>query len=180
MSKFSLEGLRQYDQPDFNVKELFILHKRAEVIARCKVQALETEYVVILVIGGERARITHCINESEVFSTAVAWKAELLAEGWHPADPPVITSWRSHHDGWEVVVSSYRRVIFRAPSGYYAPLAFKRDGTPPIGTGLEEHQSLHLAQMEIIRRLSEATGHVCSDQCTPWTWEFSIPAGIVI
>ena len=45
-STFSLEGLRKFDDPDFNIKQLFRLHRRSEEIARCKVQALEADYAV--------------------------------------------------------------------------------------------------------------------------------------
>ena len=104
MSKFSFENLRDYDYPEFNVKELFLLHQRSEVLARCKVQVHRDHFALILVIGGESVRTTHCNTESEVWSIAAAWKAELLAQRWHPVDRPASTVWRSRHDEWTVSI----------------------------------------------------------------------------
>jgi hypothetical protein len=170
MSKFSLEGLRKFDDRDFNVKELFLLHQRSTVLARCKVQAHETDYAVILVIGGEYERITRCITEREVWSVAAAWKAELLAQRWHPVDPPASTVWRSRHDEWTLSVVNAPNAYDRTDSGYYSGIVWRDGALAFIGEPFAE-PTVHLAQMEILRQLVDQTGHVCSGECTPWTFE---------
>jgi len=164
MSKFSFENLRNYDYPEFNVKELFLLHQRSEVVARCKVQVHRSHFAVILVIGGEYVRTTHCNTESEVWSLAAAWKAELLGQRWYPAHPTTSTVWRSGHGEWSLSVYGHSE---------YSGLV-RRDGQPVLFDRHFALPTLALAQMEILRVLVEETGHLCSNRCTPWTFELRI------
>ena len=163
-SKFSFDNLRNYDYPEFNVKELFVLHQRSEVLARCKVQVHRDHFAAILVIGGEYVRTTHCDTESEVWSLAAAWRAELLGQRWHPVAPATSTVWRSSHGAWTLSVSGRSE---------YSGLV-RRDGEP---VSFDRHfaaPTLALAQMEILRVLVQETGHICSNHCTPWTFELRI------
>ena len=173
MALFSLEGLRKFNNPDFDVKELFLLHhhQRPKVVARCKVQAHEADYVVILAIAGEYVRTTRCSTDGEVWSIAVAWKTELLAHGWHPVHPTSSTVWRSVHDGWTVVVVSACGSYDGTISGYYSGYAHNsgvalRDRQVDCGGRRFAEPTVALAQMEIMRQLVAETSHVCSDRCS--------------
>ncbi len=173
MSRFSFENLRNYDYPEFNVKELFLLHQRSEVLARCKVQVHRDYFAVILVIGGEHVRITRCNTEGEVWSIAAVWKAELLGQRWHPVDPPTATYWRSRHDEWTLSVLNASNGYHRDERGYYSGLVL-RGGAAAFDIEHFVAPTLAHAQMEILRQFVEQTGHACSDRCTPWTFELRV------
>ena len=175
MGTFSLEDLRKSNNPDFDVKELFLLHQpqRPKVVARCKVQAHESDYLVILAIAGEYVRTTRCNTDGEVWSIAVAWKRELLAQRWHHVHPMSSTVWRSVHDDWTLAVLNTYGAYDGTGSGYYSGIILRDGGAALIGKPFVE-QTVALAEMEILRQLVAETGHVCSDRCTPWTFELYV------
>ena len=175
MATFSLDALRTSGNPDFDAKELFRLHQhqRPKVVARCKVQAHEADYAVILVIAGEYVRTTRCNTDSEVWSIAVAWKRELLAQGWHHVRPTSSTEWRSVHDDWTITVVNTYGAYDGTGSGYYSGTIWRHDRPALIGTPFAE-PTVAFAQIEILRQLVAETGHVCSDRCTPWIFELRV------
>jgi hypothetical protein len=119
-----------------------------------------------------------CTTELEVWSLANTWKAELLAQRWYPFHRAASTHWRSRHGDWSLFLSmpSYQCSDY----GFFSGIA-KWVGEGPYPTDLfhylriaESEPTLHLAQAEAVRRLAEQTGHVCSDRCTPWTFELQV------
>ena len=161
----SLEALRRSGRPEFDVEELFKLHQRCEVIARCKVQASEDHLLVILVIAGETVRARHCDTPAQVNAIATDWKIELVSQNWHPYGRPHRARWRAQHQQWQVFASDR--------DGHYGAVAFSHADL----VGVSGELTIQCAQKAILRKLADEFDHTCSE-CEPWSLDIMVPSDL--